>query len=159
MERASREKEEKDAVGDQLSAVSSSPEPRAERPELPPPIPTDVWHRLRRFDRACDISLVRTDPHRQIIMPSNRPTELQRRTPPPPPPETPEAPKDQRSAVGDQKSAQQPATPARVWIVTLRLRASAGGHLYDIVQHIRPTLAEALTLAIAEAQAKGWAKG
>ena len=42
----------------------------------------------------------------------------------------------------------------RVWVVTIR---RCEGNLFQIVQHVRPTLVEALTLAVDEAEGKGWA--
>ena len=41
-----------------------------------------------------------------------------------------------------------------MWVVTIR---SYAGNLFQIVQHVRPTLLEALTLAVEEAEGKGWA--
>jgi hypothetical protein len=41
-----------------------------------------------------------------------------------------------------------------VWVVTIRRYIPP--YRFDMVQHIRPTLAEALTLAVEESEARGW---
>ena len=49
-----------------------------------------------------------------------------------------------------------PVVAARVWVVTIRKYMPP--YRFDDVQHIRATLAEALRLAVEEAEARGWAR-
>src|SRR5687768_18380171 len=44
----------------------------------------------------------------------------------------------------------------KVWVVTIRRFAPP--YKYDTIQHIRPTLSEALQLAVDEAEGRGWAR-
>jgi hypothetical protein len=121
------------------------------------PIGFELWERLRRIDRAgAEIVLCRTSPkieNKSLRAVSRKASGGKSEDAPPasPAPRASPAP----GTTGD-TSAPEWARDSRVWVVTIRWYVPP--YQFEMVQHIHPTLAEALTLAVQEAEGRGWAR-
>lgn len=92
------------------------------------PIPAELWARLKRLDRRCDIAMRRDQ---QWYVRGTK-QMLWTRVP-------------------------EPGAPQRrAWCVRIQLRGSV--QTYDIFDSSAPGLAEALEIAVLEGERRGWAK-